>query len=374
MSILTVVFQILAGLAFLIQLLYLWGLFSKFAFHRRPRGISGQHYPVSVVICAHNEYNNLQKNLPKIINQDYPEFEVIVVNDFSDDDSAELLEDFSREYERFRVVTLSQRLNFFKGKKFPLSLGIKAANYEHLLLTDADCEPASSNWINEMIKGFDDKAELVIGYGAYRKAKGFLNTLIRFETLKTAIQYFSMASAGKPYMGVGRNIAYLKSVFYRSGGFVSHYNISSGDDDLFVNRIANKDNTRIIYTANSHTISEAKTDFSSWFRQKKRHLTTGRHYKKNHKAFLGGYVLSKLLFYISLIILLITLPLSISFYVWGGTGVLFLISQLIVFQQAANKLNEGKLGITAPFMELFLAIWEPVFFIANILTGRNQWK
>lgn len=374
MSILTVVFQILAGLAFLTQLLYLWGLFSKFAFHRRPRGISGQHHPVSVVISAHNEYINLKKNLPKILNQEYPEFEVVVVNDFSDDDSAELLEDFGREYDRLRVVTLSQRLNFFNGKKFPLSLGIKAAHYEHLLLTDADCEPASPHWINEMIKGFDDKAELVIGYGGYRRDKGFLNTLIRFETLKTALQYFSMAIAGSPYMGVGRNIAYLKSVFYRAGGFTSHYNISSGDDDLFVNRVANKDNTRIVYATDSHTLSEAKYVFSSWFRQKKRHLSAGGYYKRNHKFLLGAYVLSKLLFYISLIILLITLPLSISFYIWGGAGVLFLLCQVIIFQQAANRLNEGRLGLAAPFMELFLAIWEPVFFMANIFSGKNQWK
>ncbi len=374
MAILSIVFLVLAAITFLVQVYYLWGLFGKFAFHRRPRGVSGQHYPVSVVISAHNEYMNLKKNLPKILEQDYPEFEVVVVNDFSDDESAELLEDYSRQYQHLRVVTLSQRLNFFKGKKFPLSIGIKAANYEHLLLTDADCVPASNRWINEMMKGFDNQAELVIGYGAYLKQPGFLNTIIRFETLKTALQYFSMAAAGKPYMGVGRNIAYLKSVFYRSGGFVSHYNISSGDDDLFVNKIATKSNTRIVYSSDSHTLSQAKLTFKTWFKQKKRHLSTGRYYKKNHKLTLGGYALSRLLFYISLIILLITLPLGIKYYAVGGTGVLFLLSQVIIFQQAATRLNENKLGYYAPIMELLFVLWEPVLFIANALSKNNQWK
>lgn len=374
MPIITIVFLVLLGITFLIQMYYLWGIFGKFAFHRKPRGISGHRPPVSVVISAHNEYQNLNKYLPKILKQDYPDFEVVVVNDFSDDDTSELLEDLAREHKHLKVVTLSQRLNFFRGKKFPLSIGIKATSYEHLLLTDADCEPASPYWINEMMKGFDEEAELVIGYGAYRKKEGFLNTIIRFETLKTALQYFSLAITGRPYMGVGRNIAYLKSVFYRSGGFVSHYQISSGDDDLFVNKIASQSNTRVVYSPESHTLSDSKASFGSWFRQKKRHLSTGKFYKKKDKLILGGYVVTRFLFYVSLIVLLLTLPLGIKFYVAGGIGVFFLLSQMIIFQRAAIKLEENKLGYIAPLLELFFVIWEPVLSLANTVSSKNQWK
>lgn len=374
MPILTIVFLVLLGITFLFQMYYLWGVFAKFAFHRKPRGISGYRPPVSVVISAHNEYQNLNKNLPQILKQDYADFEVVVVNDFSDDDTSELLEDLAREYKHLKVVTLSQRLNFFRGKKFPLSIGIKATSYEHLLLTDADCEPASPYWINEMMKGFDEEAELVIGYGAYKKKKGLLNTIIRFETLKTALQYFSLAIAGRPYMGVGRNIAYLKSVFYRSGGFVSHYQISSGDDDLFVNKIANQSNTRVVYSPQSHTLSDSETSFGSWFRQKKRHLSTGKYYKKKDKLMLGGYILTRLLFYISLIVLLITLPLGIKLYITGGIGVFFILSQILIFQRAAIKLGENRLGYIAPVLELFFVIWEPVLSLANTVSSKNQWK
>ncbi|MCF8233037.1 MAG: glycosyltransferase [Bacteroidales bacterium] len=364
----------LLGITFIIQMGYLWGLLSRFAFHRKSRGSSGRRPPVSVVISAHNEYGNLRKHLPKILEQQYPVFEVVVVNDFSEDDTASLLEEFQKKYKHLRVFSLKQKLNFFSGKKFPLSLGIKATSYEHLLLTDADCEPASPYWINEMMKGFDEGGELVLGYGAYRKRKGWLNKLIRFDTLKTALQYFSHALAGKPYMGVGRNLAYLKSVFYRSGGFVSHYKISSGDDDLFVNKVANSQNTRIVYSPESHTLSEAKTSLKDWFTQKKRHAGAGYYYKKRDKILLGGDALSRVLFYISLIILLIILPLDWKLYSVGALLILYVSSQIIIFQKAARNLNEGKLGWMAPLFELFFVIWKTLTTLISALSRKNTWK
>ena len=374
MSIYIIALMAVLAITFLIQMGYLWGIFSRFAFHRKSRGVSGRRLPVSVVISARNEYENLRKYLPKILEQQYPVFEVVVVNDFSEDETASLLEEWQKKYKHLKVFTLKQNLNFFSGKKFPLSMGIKAATYEHLLLTDADCEPASPYWINEMMKGFDEGSELVLGYGAYRKRKGWLNTFIRFETLRTALQYFSYAIAGMPYMGVGRNLAYLKSVFYRSGGFVSHYKISSGDDDLFVNKVANSTNTRIVYSPESHTLSETMASLKDWFTQKKRHASTGRYYKKRDKILLGGYALSRLLFYVSLIILLIILPLDWKFYSVGALLILFFISQMIIFQKAARNLNEDKLGWLAPLFELFFVMWEAVIPLFSALSRKSTWK
>lgn len=373
MPILTIALLVVFGIGFVVQMYYLWGVFSRFAFHRKSHGESGARPPVSVVISARNEYLNLKNNLPKILEQDYPRFEVVVVNDFSDDDTGNLLDELQKKYKHLRIFTLSQHLNFFQGKKFPLALGIKSTEYEHLLLTDADCEPASEKWINEMMKGFEQGCELVLGYGAYRKQPGFVNTLVRFETVRTAIQYFSFAIQGKPYMGVGRNLAYLKSVFYRAGGFSSHYKIASGDDDLFVNKIAEKQNTCIVYAPESHTVSQPKTSFAAWSTQKRRHLSTGRHYKKADKYRLGGYVMSRLLFYAGLIILLIVLPLDIKLY-GVGAALVYFVSQWIVFQRSARRLNEGNVGWLTPVLELFFVIWEPVLALLNMFSKKNTWK
>ena len=202
-------------LTVLTQLFYYWGVFSRLAFSSGSPAGTKEFPSVSVVLCARNEAENLRALLPQLLKQDYPDFEVLVVNDLSDDDTREVLEALQKTYSHLRVFTLSQHLNFFKGKKFPLSLGIKSAKNEHLLLTDADCYPKSSQWIRRMMQGYDSNTEIVIGYGAYEKRKGLLNTLIRYETLKTAMQYFSYALMGMPYMGTGRNLSYKKSLFYR---------------------------------------------------------------------------------------------------------------------------------------------------------------
>jgi cellulose synthase/poly-beta-1,6-N-acetylglucosamine synthase-like glycosyltransferase len=358
------------GIAVLIQLIYFWLVFGRFAFYKPPKR-EKITLPVSVVICAKNEYHHLKKHLPVILNQDYPEFEVVVVNDASDDETIFLLEDLDREYEHMKVVTIEKDLNFFKGKKFPLALGIKSARYENLLLTDADCEPASDQWIAEMASGFNENREVVLGYGPYFDSPGFLNKIIRYETAFTAIQYFSLALWGKPYMGVGRNLAYKKSLFMQHKGFISHYKVSSGDDDLFINKVARKSNTSIILSPRSFARSRAKEHFKDWWWQKRRHLSTGKYYKAVHKLILGGYSLSYLFVVLSLILFLITGKFILLAIILFLTR---LLSQIILFKFAFNKLEEKKLLLISPLIELIITLIYPLMVGFNLVSKESRWK
>jgi cellulose synthase/poly-beta-1,6-N-acetylglucosamine synthase-like glycosyltransferase len=356
--------------AILTQLIYYWLVFSRFAYYKTP-GYPEPDIPVSVVIAAKNEYHNLKKNLPLIFNQNYPDFEVVVVNDASDDESIFLLEDMSHEYKRLKVVTIQQDLNFFKGKKFPLSLGIKSAKNEHLLLTDADCAPAGPDWIREMAKGFSHGKEIVLGYGPYNQSSGMLNQVIRYETAFAALNYFSLALWGIPYMGVGRNLAYKKSLFIKNRGFISHYKVSSGDDDLFINKVAVKKNTTIIVTPGSFTLSGAKRSFQLWWRQKRRHLSTGRYYKVKHKIILGGYSATYLLMLAGLV------WQSLAGEFLGIAALLFLIrlfSQLIIFKKTFYRLGEKKLLLISPLIELYLTLIFPFMVFVNLLFKEGRWK
>ena len=210
----------------LIQVFYYLFFFVRLALHKTKPGTSTQTHPVSVIICARDEAANLAKNLPGALVQQYrTTHEVIVVDDNSFDDSKYLLEELQKIFKQLHVIELKQEAKFIPGKKFPLSMGIKAAIYEIVLLTDADCVPASESWIDKMQQAFDDKTEIVLGYGAYHKKKGLLNVIIRWETFHTALQYLSYALAGIPYMGVGRNLSYKKAIFYRHKGFTAHSNI-----------------------------------------------------------------------------------------------------------------------------------------------------
>ena len=369
-SIFLLVVFILFGLSSLLQLMYYWGVFRKLAFYKSKQK-TVETPAVSVVICAKNEYYNLKKNLPIILKQDYPDFEVVLVNDYSNDETAELLEVMKNENSHLKVVTLTQNLNFFSGKKFPLSIGIKSAKNEILLLTDADCKPNSSKWIQQMVSGFNSETDIILGYSPYIEEKGLLNSLIRFDTLFVAIQYLSYSLIRKTYMGVGRNLAYKKSMFYKNNGFSSHYKIQSGDDDLFINSVATKTNTSIEIRPESHTFSKASSTYSQWFNQKSRHLSTSKYYKRKFKFLLGTYSFSQLFFFTSFIILLFH---SFGFHIVIATYLLRLISQLFIIKKCMNRLKEKELLLLSPLFEILFIILNILFMISAIMFKQNKWK
>ncbi|MGN6617958.1 MAG: glycosyltransferase [Ilyomonas sp.] len=359
----SILFYIFCAVIF-IQLFYYLFFFRRLAFYKPKAKNSSQEYPVSVIICARDEANNLVKNLPGVLVQDYKTtHEIIVVNDNSQDETKFILDEFKKSFKNLNPIPLTQEAKGIPGKKFPLSVGIKSTKYEIVLLTDADCVPASEHWIKKMQDGYDNGIEVVLGYGAYYKKNGLLNKFIRFETFHTALQYFSFALAGMPYMGVGRNLSYRRELFFKNKGFSSINHIPSGDDDLFINMIANKKNTAIVIDKEAHTLSEPKTKWSDWLRQKSRHYTTAKYYKPGHKFLLGLYSFSNLLVYPLFILCLV-------FFNWWMTlavfGVRFIILA-IIWQKAMKKLNEADLF---PFF-LFFDIW---MFIYYFLFAPTLWK
>lgn len=331
-----------------------------------------KHIPVSIIICAKNEAENLKKNIPLILNQNYSNFEIVLVNDSSFDDTLEVMKAFEAKHNNIKIVDVKVNEAFWGNKKYALTLGIKASKYDFLVFTDADCVPESAQWLAQMSSHFSNEKSIILGYGAYAKKKfSFLNKLIRFETVMTAIQYFSYAKMGSPYMGVGRNMAYRKELFFDNSGFNNHIKIKSGDDDLFINEVANSSNTALCFSQGSITISEPKVSFKAWVLQKRRHISTASFYKLKHKFFLGVFYISQLLFWILGIILLIT---GYSWQLVVGLISLRFIVQWLSFGIAANKLKETDLIILAPILEIFLITSQLSIFIANLISKPKHWK
>ena len=361
---------ILFGISWIIQMIYYWTLYCRLAFYRE-KAKDNSTKPVSVIICAKNEYQNLLHNLPLVLEQDYPDYEVIVVNDASDDDSIELLNSLSRKYKHLRIFDLERDLNFFTGKKFPLSLGIKSARHEILLLTDADCRPASPQWIRLMVANYDEQAGIVLGYGTYKKTVGFLNQLIRYDSFLVAMQYLSFALAGSPYMGVGRNLSYKRDLFYKAKGFTSHYKLKSGDDDLFINRSANRTNTRIELSPDSHTISTAKANLVQWIIQKRRHYSTANYYRPKFKFLLSLGYISKLLLYLSFTALMI---LNYNWLIVLIAFSVFFASHWVILSLITNKMRENDLAVLSPILEIILLALSPVIYFSNHIIKQEKWK
>lgn len=355
----------------LIQISFYIIIFGKFSFKKNIKA-EPNSFPISVIVCAKNEAENLEKHLPFILQQDYPNFEIILINDSSSDKTLAVMKQFKAEHSNIKIVDVKSIEAFWGNKKYALTLGIKAANYNHLLFTDADCKPLSKQWISEMSSHFSNNKSIVIGYGAYKKEpKSFLNKLIRFETLMTAVQYFSYAKIGQPYMAVGRNLAYTKQIFFEARGFMNHMNIKSGDDDLFVNEIATPLNTSVCYSKDSFTESIPKETYAEWMLQKRRHVSTSKYYKANHKALLGLFYVSQLLFFVLSIVLIS------SMHHWEIMVALIILRYSILFVSltyASKKLNEKDLIFYLPLLELFLIISQFSIFMQNLTSKPNHWK
>lgn len=370
MNILEIVCYTFAGVVSIQVMFYLF-VFGKFAFSKEKKQTK-ENVPVSVIICAKNEGTNLRAFLPYILNQDYANYQTVLINDASIDDTLEVMEDFANTNDSIKIVNVKNNEAFWANKKYALTLGIKAAKHNILLFTDADCKPVSKHWISDMVSHFNNNKSIVLGYGAYSKVKNsILNKLVRFETLLTATQYMAFAKLGIPYMGVGRNLAYTKDAFFKANGFMGHMHIRSGDDDLFVNQVGNSKNTAICVTKESFTTSNPKTTFASWIKQKRRHITAANHYKKAHKFLLGLFYISQLLFWI----LSITLIVSQSFInVVVALISLRFIAQFLSIGFSAKKLNEQDLIFLLPILELFLIGSQLTIFIINLFSKPTHWK
>jgi len=368
---LLVVFCIFSSAA-VIQLFY-WLFFYLSVCLKRPPETKGTRQPVSVIICARNESENLRNFLPSILEQDYPDYEVIVVNDCSEDNSYEILGEYLTQYPHLRISTVNRDPKFAHNKKFAQFIGIKAAKNEILLFTDADCKPESDKWLDGMTSHFDEKINFVLGYGGYLIGNGLLNKYIRYDSLTIAMQYLGMAIRGIPYMGVGRNLAYRRSVFFRNKGFGSHNHVISGDDDLLVNTIATGKNTAVEFSNETHTRSVPCSSFNEWITQKKRHLTTAPYYKFRDKFLLIVEPLTRIIFYSAFIILL-------SFiFLWPWVLFVFMlriIIQIIVFTLVQKKLNEPGLLTYLLFFDIISPVINGIIFLSNIRSRsvKSQWK
>jgi cellulose synthase/poly-beta-1,6-N-acetylglucosamine synthase-like glycosyltransferase len=326
--------------------------------------------PVSVVIAARNEINNLKAFLPLWLEQDYPEFEIVITDDGSTDGTAEWIAPLVNENNRLKFVHLDAAYVKMHGKKIALTLGFKAAKYGHFLLTDADCKPAGNQWIKHMAAPFSGGAEVVLGYSPLHAGNGFLGRLIRYETLLTAMNYMGFAIAGQPYMGVGRNLAYSRRIHNSVNGFSAHYYLPAGDDDLFVQSVATAQNTAVVIHPEALTWSKAKSTWSDYIRQRIRHLWIGKYYDSGVKRKLGLFSMVQLLFWFAILpwFFMTSSPL----YPFGIL-LLKLLPEWIIFYGRSRSLKIKGVAGFYPFWSFFHPFWYTFIGIRAFFAKKPVW-
>jgi glycosyltransferase involved in cell wall biosynthesis len=328
--------------------------------------------PLSVIVCAHDEEENLKVLLPLLLAQDHTDFEVVIVDDRSNDGSHDYLLEATKRYAKLKTVQIAQTPSHISGKKYALTLGIRAAKNEWIVLTDADCRPDSRSWLRSMSSLFTDSKQIVIACSPYFAESGLLNSLIRYETMLTIIQYIGLALAGRPYMGVGRNLAYRKSLFLENKGFNDHLKVQGGDDDLFVNRHATAANTGVAIGSDTLVHSVPKRTWRTWWTQKIRHLSVGRRYRSGDKFVLGLYSMSSALSWFSLLAIpFVTTPYE---FVIMGAFVLRWIFLLAVLATARRKVGEPIELWKVPFLDFIYTFYYLVASPVALLSKKVRWK
>lgn len=328
--------------------------------------------PLSVIICAKNEVHNLQAFIPKVCEQDYPEFEVIVVNDGSTDDTEMILAQLKIRYHNLYYTSIPANKQHYQGKKLALTLGIKAAHHEHLVFTDADCYPTTDQWLKTVSSQFTDEKQIIIGHGRFEKKRSLFNLFLRFETFFNTVQYMGFALRGKPFMAVGRNLAYTKSLFLNSDVFKPYLNMASGDDDLFIRSCANKHNTTVCLDYNSQTLSLPPKDLGEWLTRKSRHLTTAPVYKFGIKCWLITEPLTRQIFWVLTLCSLffhIFVPLTIALFL------LRMLTLHIALGKAASKMGEEKLHWASSLFDFILPLLVGSVWVINMFSAKKKkWK
>lgn len=365
MQVVLIIFAAAAAIQVIYFVVFLIALYGK------DKGVKVDPVPVSVIVCAHDEEQNLRELIPMLFAQEYPEYEIIIVNDRSNDGTYDYLLEETKKNEQLRMVNITNKPDHINGKKYAITLGIRAAKNEWILLTDADCRPMSLQWIKSMSERFSDDKEIVLGYSPYNKQPGFLNLFIRFETLFTAIQYVCFAWLGNPYMGVGRNMAYRKSLFLKHKGFDGISEITGGDDDLFVNRYATSTNVAVAAGDSALTSSIPKTTWSDFINQKIRHLAVGKHYRLKHKFLLGLFTSTTILTWFTGIVGLFN-P------VWSSWVLSVLILRVAIFSVVMYK-GGDKFGRkfefwAVPILDFLFVIYYLSTAPIALLTKKLQWR
>ena len=351
-QILLYVFLLLGGIQVIYWLFFLIGLLRT----KKITADANSNIGISIIVAARNEINHLRALIPALVNQDYQNFEVIIVNDRSDDGTLEFLRSEAAKYPLLNAVDVHDLPDHITGKKYALTLGIKAAKNNHLLFTDADCLPKSSKWVAQMAMGYARGGDFVLGFSGYTKLKGLLNYFIRFETLLTGIEYLGAAANKLPYMGIGRNMGYKRDVFLENKGFLGIQSIIGGDDDLFVNKYAKGKFTHVVVGEEALIQSDPKLTWRNYLSQKHRHMSVGKHYSAKSKLALAIFNISWILFYS---VGIMTLLSDIS-PIYTGTALLLRLILVITTFGVATKKFETTFQYTGVFL---VDLVYPIYYI-----------
>lgn len=369
------------GVLFIIQLIYYLGLYNRIHLHNKAVRKEEVHFtqelpPLSVIICARNEADNLRKVLPAILEQDYPQFEVIIINDASTDETEDVLGVMEEKYHHLYHSFTPDSARYISHKKLALTLGIKASKHDWLVFTETNCIPASNQWLKLMARNFTSQTQIVLGYSGYDRTKGWLHKRVAFDALFQSLRYLGFALAGKPYMGIGRNMAYRKELFFKQKGYSKYLNLQRGEDDLFVNQMANGNNTRVETDFNATMRILPVYRYKDWKEEKVSYAATSRFYHGAQRNLAGFETLSRLLFYV---VCMVGVASGIINFHWLVAGIAlsawlirYTVQAVIINLTAKEMGGNRKYYFSLPVFDILQPMQSLNFKLCRLFRGKGD--
>lgn len=356
---------ILASTCFIlliIQLGYAFGVYNQL--HRnfkkqKEKKQSDDFPPLSVIIVTKDSGKALKENLPLILEQDYPQFEVIVINDKSAGEDENILKLLGNNYHHLYYSFIPETARYISRKKLGIAMGIKASRYEWIVVTEPQCKPMSNQWLKNLAAHFSPETDIVLGYSNYIQNKEKFARHIRLDSMFQAMRYLGRAASGHPYMGIGRNLAYRKSLYLSHKGFTTQLNLQRGDDDLFINAVTHAQNTKVALSPESFIRIPVPSYKRVWFEDKVNALVTGHYYRGNARIFNSIETWTCALFHLLTLTGLIYCILNRAWIETGIIGAGWLIrfvSYMTVMKQTSNDLQED-FCCSLPFYDLFRPLY-----------------
>ena len=369
----------ITGVLFIIQILYYLITYSRplrAATAKSTERVTADKdaQPVSVIVYAHSEPEDLRNNLPILLNQDYPDYEIIVVNDGSDANSEDVLKLFSNEYKNLYYTYVPVDTQYLSHKKLALTMGIKAARHDILLFTEADCRPIGPKWIKAMAGSYNPETDIILGFCAYRHTKGFLHKLIAYDNLTNGLQMISSALSHHPFTGNGRNLSYRKKLFFAHKGYSRSLNLHAGADDLFINEVSNPANTQVQLSSDSIIKMNKVGDFETWREIKTSRAATKRFYKGGSLTFYRMENIGYLFFWIAGIATFIV-GLSGNWLLSILAGLLLFLRftvKALVYKKSALLLQQKPLTAWLPLLEIAQPVYDIYIHIYRMFNGKKD--
>lgn len=374
LDLIDLVLLVCVGVMFIYQIAYNIICLCNFNKKKRTPTTSNNKQGVSVIIVTNNSADALKTGLLQILEQDYPLFEVVVVNENSTDDTEFVLYVLKKNYSNLTVINLGRNDNNFESYKFSLSIGIRSAKYSYCLLTNVSCTPQGYNWLDKMMEPVNNnnQCKIVTGMVSREKSKyGLLNAIVRYDESLSCVNLISYTNLGNAYTSCGMNMIYEKDFFISHGGFIAQYTKMCSQEDYFVHRFSNKKNTATVVDNEAKLLLPPINSFGTFCRTKFATSLSHKALKGSSKVLLATLPLSSFLFYVLLGILF--------FFSFPWQYILIFIvakwiSQIVFSTKQRRKTSAKKIVWVAPFMEIFFFLFNFIIRVRVLFYRKKEKK